>query len=121
VFVRISECELLSLKQIDGVINFVYWLGKPAVIRDSEIASIRQFLEQHGSIRLEKINVKVNGEQADNKYANGVIMLKTKSVRVELPSLGYSMIAEMETNDADLVVQTIGSKIKLSYFKYAFK
>src|SRR6186997_1335326 len=55
VFIKITESELSSLKQIDGVVNFVYWLGKPAIIRDSEIEAIRQFLDEHSNIRLEKI------------------------------------------------------------------
>jgi len=123
VFLKITECELLSLRQIDGVINFVYWLGKPAIIRDSEIDSIRQFVEEYSNIRLEKIQVNTNEpEPIDGEaYESGVIALKNKSVRVELPSLGYTMVADPETRDADVMVRTITSKTKLSYFKYAFK
>ena len=126
VFIKITESELLSLKQIDGVINFVYWLGRPAIIRDSEIEAIKQFLDEYSNIRLEKIEVNANEpEQIDDdpfkKYGNGVIALKSKSVRVELPSLGYMMVAELEMQDADVMVKTIGPKTKLSYFKYAFK
>jgi len=126
VFIKITECELLSLKQIDGVINFVYWLGKPATIRDSEIEAMKQFLDEHNNIRLEKTQVNMNdAKQPDGnllkKYENDVITLKNKSVKVELPSLGYTMVAELETTSADAMVRTIAPKIKLSYFKYAFK
>ena len=126
VFIKITESELLSLKQIDGVINFVYWLGRPAIIRDSEIEAIKQFLDEYSNIRLEKIQVNMNEpEQIDDdpfkKYGNGVIALKNKSVKVELPSLGYMMVAELETTDADVMVNTIAPKTKVSYFKYAFK
>jgi hypothetical protein len=55
------------------------------------------------------------------KYGNSVIELKNKSVKVELPSLGYRMVAELEATDADVMVKTIAPKIKVSYFKYAFK
>ena len=126
VFIKAAESELLSLKQIDGVVNFVYWLGRPAIIRNSEIGAIRQFLDEHYNIRLEKIKVNANDpEQTDDdsiaKFGNSVIALKNKSVRVELPSLGYMMVAELETTDADVMVRTIAPKINLSYFKYAFK
>jgi transcription antitermination factor NusG len=126
VFIKIADSELLSLKQIEGVINFVYWLGGPAIIRNSEIELIKQFLDEYSNIRLEKIQVNMNEpEQIDGdsfkKYGNGVIALKNKSVKVELPSLGYMMVAELETTDADVMVKTIGPKTKLSYFKYAFK
>jgi len=126
VFIKITEGDLLSLKQIDGVINFVYWLGRPATIRHSEIEAMRQFLDEHNNIRLEKTQVNINEpEQTDGdlfkKYENGVIALKSKSLKVELPSLGYTMVAELETTDADTMVRTIAPKVKLSYFKYAFK
>jgi transcription antitermination factor NusG len=126
VFIKVTECELLSLKQIDGVINFVYWLGKPAIVRDSEIEAVKQFLDDYSNIRLEKIQVNMNEPgQIDGdsfgKYENSVIELKNKSVKVELPSLGYRMVAELETTDVDVMVKTIAPKIKVSYFKYAFK
>lgn len=126
VFIKITESELLSLKQIDGVINFVYWLGRPAVIRDAEIEAIKQFLDEYTNIGLERIQVNINEPEQLNgnsfkKHDNSVIALKNKSVRVELPSLGFVMVAELETTDADVMVRTIAPKTKLSYFKYAFK
>ncbi|MEP6750927.1 MAG: UpxY family transcription antiterminator, partial [Bacteroidota bacterium] len=44
VFVQIDETEQLQVRLTDGVINFVYWLGKPAVIKNEEIHAIREFL-----------------------------------------------------------------------------
>jgi transcription antitermination factor NusG len=124
VFAKVSEAELTSLKQTDGVANFVYWLGKPAVIRNSEIEAIKQFADEYSNIRLKKIEIKVNDEDLQSdliKEHNNVIALKNKSVKVELPSLGYLMVAEMETKNAEIMEAPISSRIKLSYFKYAFK
>ena len=118
VFIRITECELISLKEIDGVVNFVYWLGRPASIRDSEIDSIKQFLDEYNNVHLEKTQVNMNEPE---QVEGSVIALKNKSVKVELPSLGFTMVAELETTDADAMVRTIAPKTKLSYFKYAFK
>src|SRR5215211_7314686 len=53
VFVRTTEKEHLQLKQTDGVLNLVHWLGKPAVIKDSEIEIIKKFLQEHMNVRLE--------------------------------------------------------------------
>ena len=67
VFIKVTESELLSLKQVDGVINFVYWLGRPAIVRDSEIEAIKQFLDDYSNIRIEKIQVNMNEpEQIDD-------------------------------------------------------
>src|SRR6185295_4409213 len=54
VFVRISENEILLLRQIVGVINLVYWLGKPAIIHDKEIEIIKRVLNEYRNIKLEK-------------------------------------------------------------------
>lgn len=45
IFVQCLEIDLRSLLKIYGVIRIVYYDGKPAVIRDQEIESIKKFLE----------------------------------------------------------------------------
>ena len=45
VFVRISEKKRQQVLEVPGVVQFVYWLGTPAVIRDSEIKTIQKWLE----------------------------------------------------------------------------
>ncbi len=45
VFVRTEERERNQILQDPGVLNFVFWLGKPAVIRDEEIQRIQWMLD----------------------------------------------------------------------------
>src|SRR5258708_3075596 len=47
VFVRVKEAEQTQVRLFNGVVNFVYWLGKPAMVKDKEIEIIRQFLNDH--------------------------------------------------------------------------
>src|ERR1700680_3793725 len=42
VFVHISDTERILVKETDGIINFVHWLGKPAIVRDEEIEVIKK-------------------------------------------------------------------------------
>jgi len=100
VFVHASESEYVWIKETDGVINLVHWLGKPAVIRDSEIESIRTFLDKYSNVSLEKIDVNINDEV---KVINGplismggkVIEVQNNYVKIILPSLGYSLTAQV--------------------------
>lgn len=46
IFVRCKEYELRSLLHIYGVVQIVFYAGKPAVIRQQEIDAIRRFLEE---------------------------------------------------------------------------
>ena len=52
VFVCVHEDEKLKVRETKGVLNFVYWLGQPAVIRDEEIAIIRRFLGEYENIEV---------------------------------------------------------------------
>lgn len=44
IFVQVSEKERNSIFQVTGAIRYLFWLGKPAVVKDSEIDSIRDWL-----------------------------------------------------------------------------
>src|SRR6476619_2013170 len=47
VFVKAAEKEHSEIRKIDGIINFVYWINKPAIIRNEEIESIKEFLKEY--------------------------------------------------------------------------
>src|SRR5690349_13143536 len=53
VFVHINEGEMVTLKKIPGVVNFIYWIAKPAVIQNEEITAVQQFTSVYQNIRLE--------------------------------------------------------------------
>src|SRR5438105_756348 len=44
VFVHIDDTERSAVLMTDGIINFVYYVGKPAIIRDDEIQIVKKFL-----------------------------------------------------------------------------
>jgi Transcription antiterminator len=100
VFVRIHEQKMLEVIRTDGVLHFVHWLDKPAVIRDEEIEAIRRFLGEHDNVQLEKTEVKVNdnvriiyGPLLDQQ--GRIREVNSKTVKVELPSLGYALVAQV--------------------------
>ena len=50
IFVEITQAQQTIVRQTFGVVNFVYWLGKPAVIKPTEIEAIKKFLEKHENV-----------------------------------------------------------------------
>lgn len=99
VFVNITEAEFTAVKQIGDVINFVYWLGRPAIIKAAEIENIYHFANRHNNILLTKIPVNVNGiVRITNApcldIKKGVLNANVNSIKITLPSLGYMMQAE---------------------------
>lgn len=101
VFVRITEKQQTAVRQVSGVVSFVQYLGKPAIVRDDEIDTIRQFLNEYRNIRLERMEFNVRDRV---KVVSGpfmqmegdVLEVKHKTVKVLLPSLGFLMTAEIE-------------------------
>ncbi len=101
VFVHVSQEETENLKSIDGVVNLLYWLGKPAVIKDDEIEAIREFTSDHRNIKLERTLVNINDVARNlngSSYAieGKLVTVKNKTISINLPSLGYTMIAKTE-------------------------
>jgi transcription antitermination factor NusG len=100
IFVKATDDLLRMIRNIDGVINIVYWRDKPAIIREIEIEMMRRFLQEHDSVSLEKTSVNnteivkiINSTvSAGNNLENPV-----QKVKLVLPSLGYMMEAEVET------------------------
>ncbi len=98
VFIRITEAEIAKVKEVDGVINIVYWMGKPAIIKDAEIETIKQFLHDYPTVQLEREKVNANDTvrvvQGPLQNMEGsVVEVMNHYVKLLLPSLGYSMTA----------------------------
>lgn len=108
VFVHASEADYLTIKQTEGIINFVYWLGSPAVIKDEEIYAIKDFLSEHADVKLEKVDINVSDKVriTDGLLVHregDVLEVKSKSVKIYLPSLGYAMTAEVSKSKVELI------------------
>jgi transcription termination/antitermination protein NusG len=101
VFVRVPESGKLTVRQTDGVLNFVNYLGKPAIIRDEEIDRVKQFLNDYKNVRVENIALYVNDQVRViggpfMMMKGNVVEVKRKTVKILLPSLGFALTAEVE-------------------------
>ncbi|MBI2282893.1 MAG: UpxY family transcription antiterminator [Bacteroidetes bacterium] len=101
VFVHIDVTERSKVLMTDGVLNFVYYLGKPAVIKHDEVDLIKKYLaEKDASISIlsqegykEEMRIKVNhGVFMGNEGT--VLRGGRKKVYVKLESLGQVMVVE---------------------------
>lgn len=108
VFVKITDWQMNSIRLVYGVVNFVYWLGKPAVIPEHEIDLIKRFLSEHINVKLERapLNVKdhvkiINGPFTEME--GNVVSLKKKTVKVLIPSLGHIMTAEINRENVTVL------------------
>ncbi|HEY1202614.1 MAG TPA: transcription termination/antitermination NusG family protein, partial [Niastella sp.] len=103
VLVRLAPKAHIPVLQTDGVIGFVTFQGKPAVIRDEEIEAVKQFLQNYEHIQVERIDVNVNDEvtimQGPLMQQTGQVMeISNRMVKVMLPSLGFALVAIDKNN-----------------------
>ncbi len=126
VFVNISTAEQLEVVKTNGILNFVYWLNKPAVIKNEEINTIKTFLGDYKNIQLEKIPLKINdrvrvigGPLVEQEGL--VLLVKNKSVKIALPSLGYMMFAQMDSSDIEIIDTEMSSFNKKDSLNMASK
>lgn len=45
VFVNLAEKERNTVFEVHGIVRYLYWLGKPAIIQDHEIALLKESLK----------------------------------------------------------------------------
>jgi transcription antitermination factor NusG len=107
VFVHINKQDILPLKNTHGVLNLVYWLGKPAEIRTVEIELIKRFMNEHENVSVEKLKVNLNDRIKITggpflEHTGHVKEIKKRTVKIVLSSLGYVMIAEVQKANIEL-------------------
>ncbi|MBN9298314.1 MAG: UpxY family transcription antiterminator [Filimonas sp.] len=110
VFVHIAEAERLKVLQTDGVLNFVYYLSKPAIIRSEEIELIKSYLSQKdAAITVQSIDslekdVRIRITQGVFMDKEGVVVKVAgkRKVYVSLESLGQVMLVEFSVDHLEL-------------------
>jgi transcription antitermination factor NusG len=104
VFVKVKEEEKTDVRMVNGVVNFVYWLGKPATIKDTEIQIIRRFLDEYREVKASPINLKkdakitiLRGVLIDKEAT--VVKIINNKVQVIIESIGYSLVAVIDKSN----------------------
>ena len=105
IFLRAEENHVVNLsKKVKGILSLLYWLGKPATIDSDDINAIKEFTSSYKEIELERLDVNVKNDESiiddilltiDGK----ILMVKNRAIKVNLPSLGYTMLAQIEDKD----------------------
>jgi transcription antitermination factor NusG len=109
VFVCITDEEKTAVRLTDGVVNFVYWLGKPAVIKTSEINIIKKFLSEYEEVQANPLPVE-QGQRVRVKTGllmdteGEVIKVVNNRAYVLLESLGYELTAKFDKSNLEPVL-----------------
>lgn len=98
VFIQIEESKRASVFVIDGILNYVFWLGKPAVIKSSEIETMQRELAK--------------------PYRAIVITGLEKGKEIEFTATAFkgqkAIIEELTGSKVHLRLKTLGFKVIIS-------
>ena len=106
VFVKIGGTEKWEVKKINGVLNFVYWLGKPAPIREEEILTIKKFLNEFTNVEVTELSLKVNSTVRIKtgvlmNYQGVLVELIGNRARVKIESMGLQLSAQFDKKNLE--------------------
>ena len=98
VFVQVSESDRNLVFNSPGVVRYLFWLGKPAIVRDEEIDIIKKWLNNTSENDVSVAHYKVGD-----------------SVKVESgPFLAQNAIVqEVNNNNYILVLESLGCVLKM--------
>lgn len=108
VFIHFDINEQTRVRLTDGVLNFVYWQGAPAVVKEDEIILIKRFLNDFTDVQATSIElneghkVRVKAGLMIN-HEGLVVDVKNNSVSVVLETLGYQLTATFDKRNLELV------------------
>lgn len=100
VFVQLADSDRNLVFQIAGVVRYLFWLGKPAIVRDEEIEAIRKNLNASNISDISVTTIQVGD-------------------RIKLDSGAFSnqnaIVQEVSNTHYILVLESLGCILKIKY------
>jgi transcription antitermination factor NusG len=108
IFVKRGINDKWDIKEIPGVLNYVYWLGKPATVKVSDIIIIKKFLQEFDDV--EVINTEI-GVQEKVQIKQGLMMnykgivleILGNKAKVKIDSMGMILTAIFEQKNLEKI------------------
>jgi transcriptional antiterminator RfaH len=100
VFVQLEDTDRNSVFQISGIVRYLFWLGKPAIVRDEEINIIKTSLAAPNLSDISVTSIQVGD-------------------RIKLESGAFSnqdaIVQEISNTYYTLVLESLGCVLKIKY------
>ncbi|MDT0687700.1 UpxY family transcription antiterminator [Autumnicola psychrophila] len=100
LFVHIAEKDRNKVFEVPGVVRYLFWLGKPAIVRDVEIQTIKNWLDDDNidELKVEGFSVGDNVKISQGALKDQEALIQEigkKRMRLFLPSMGCIVTAKI--------------------------
>ena len=107
VFIKVPDEKKWEVLNINGIINYVTWLGKPAKIKENEIATIRKFLKEFSSFEVVEgpleINSRVKVKQGALMNYHGILLqISGNRASVKIESMGLQLTTLIDKKNLEI-------------------
>jgi transcription antitermination factor NusG len=108
VFIHVADEKKWEVLNINGIINYVTWLGKPAKIKETEISTIRKFLKEFSSVEVVEgpleINSRVKVKQGALMNYHGILLqISGNRASVKIESMGLQLTTLIDKKNLEIV------------------
>ncbi len=99
VFVRISNRDLTKVRYSIGVLNYIYFMGKPAVIRDIEIERLKMAINSYNNLQIVNLNEISAGDRVRirsglfHNQEGEIIQVQGKNVLMSFDHLDCALVS----------------------------
>lgn len=104
VFVKIDDRELTKVRYTLGVVNYIYFMGKPAVIRESEIEQLKELMKTYNNLEIINLKDLSPGDRVRIKsglfynHEGKIIKVQGKTVLMSLDHIECALVTCIEIN-----------------------
>ena len=108
VFVLVEETKKWEIKNVDGILNYVYWLGKPALVKQEEIDTIKMFLQEFTDVQVYNTSLGANDnvqvKQGVLMHYKGIVMeVMGNKAKVKIESMGLQLSAVFDVKNLQVI------------------
>lgn len=99
-----TEQEKIGILESEGVVRFLYWLGKPARVKQEEIEAIQKFMGEYQSVDVITFESGTRLKIKDGalKGLEGVVEYQTdREVVLNVEKLGMSLVAKLSKHHVE--------------------
>jgi transcription antitermination factor NusG len=106
VFVHVTDKNKWEVRDIRGILNFVHWQGKPAIVQDKEMETIRKFLQEFSDVEVLDQQMEVGKEVVIKQgllmnYKGILIEVAGNKAKVRIDSMGLQLSAVFEKKNLE--------------------